>query len=548
MKSPLPLILLLLAGCAATPTDSSDTPQNVVLTLPVAEIKVGDEIQLTAVARNGLDFPLPATPIDWSTDLPAVATVTAAGRLRGVAAGTVMVTARSGSASATRSVIVRPIEPNSITLSPLPATLTAGGHLQFVADVRADGGYQLQNASVTWSVTGTALASISVTGDLTPLTAGVITVTAVSGTATASHTLTVLPAPPASVQISGGARTIRLGETTTLTASVIATTGTTIADAQVVWSSSDPTVVTVTSSGEVTGVGVGQASINASFGALSRSVPMLVSGTITPTHRIAYIREYVGGERRLEVIAESGELILSVRPSIDFRVATFASQPTVTLSPDGKTIAYDCLGGVCLLQLATGSATLLLYGGYSEPTWSADGSTLVLRGDYSSVVQYNLVTDEITTLRAPFYVERPRLSPDGQMVIYECDFSRLYEAQFSLCRMNASGNVTLYRTYGNAVSFAADGRMAYIRSVDEVGSFRFLVVEPPQSSPAPSGPGVAEFVGFADVTEMTWSPDGQRLLLVRNGELWVVSIPGAGDQRPFGTLVPGSRISSISWR
>jgi Tol biopolymer transport system component len=171
----------------------------------------------------------------------------------------------------------------------------------------------------------------------------------------------------------------------------------------------------------------------------------------------------------------------------------------------------------------------------------------LLRGDYSSVVRYSPAGGNPVTLHAPFYVERPRISPDGQNVLYECDYYEEYNPTDNLCRMDASGQVTLYKWIANAVSWSSSGTLAYMRSLDWTMTAKMLVIEPLQALPDPDGPGVTEYPGFDDVTETVWSPDGQRLALVRNGELWIYSLPGMTNPVQIAH-VPGTRISSVSWR
>ena len=66
--------------------------------------------------------------------------------------------------------------------------------------------------------------------------------------------------------------------------------------------------------------------------------------------------------------------------------------PTATLTPDGASIVFDCVGGICWLDLPTGTTVLegnLGVSGVSEPTWDRQRDGLLLRGDYSRVVRFS---------------------------------------------------------------------------------------------------------------------------------------------------------------
>jgi Tol biopolymer transport system component len=211
-------------------------------------------------------------------------------------------------------------------------------------------------------------------------------------------------------------------------------------------------------------------------------------------------------------------------------------------------VVYDCVGGICWLDLATGTTVLDYRHGISEPTWDKSRDGLLLRGDYSSVVRYRQYDNSLITQPTGFYVERPRISPDGRDVLYECDYYRQYDALENLCHLDATGAVTLYKSVAYAASWSPrDGTLAYMRSFDW-GWTRTLVIGPMETQPNPDGPGATEYPGFEDVTETSWSPDGTRLALVHGGgELWIYSMPGLTDPVRIA-YVEGTRISSVSWR
>ncbi|MEO5799479.1 MAG: Ig-like domain-containing protein [Gemmatimonadales bacterium] len=556
MKVPLPLMLLVLAGCAATPTSTTDTPQSIALNFPVAEIRLGDAMQLTATVLNASQVAVPAAKVEWSIDQPAIASISATGFLVALAPGTVVVTARSGGVSATRSLIIRPTQPAAINILPETASLHVSERRSLVADVRAADGYQLVNASVFWSVDRIDVATIDHDGNLSGVATGVVTVTASIGGIVATRQLTVLPATVARVSIIGGNRTVGVGASYQYGAEVYSTFQRVIPGAAVNWSSSNPTVASVTSNGLVTAVGGGTTTITAAnsgvMATVTVGVPFTPVGTSTPLRGLVYFRQ-VGNSTTIEAITEDGDQLLSTPLSTPATIPTFAPRPTLSLSPDGTVIAYDCGTRICKFQVATGVSTPYAVTDVGEPTWLPGGSELLLRGNYSSVVWYNPATGASRTRRAPFYVERPRLSPLNEDVIYQCDFTHLYEDLFSLCRIDANGVETLYKSMAGAFAWAPDGRVvAYLRYLnydgftgDDPTQIR-LAIEAYQTNGDPSAPSPVEFAGFGDVSEMVWSPDGQKLALVRNGQLWIYSAPNMTNPLHFDGI-PGT-IWSVNWR
>ncbi len=116
--------------------------------------------------------------------------------------------------------------------------------------------------AVSWSSSDTSIATVSSTGEVTAISKGdcIITATASDGS-TASYELTVnLSWYPSSIALNCSTKEITVGDTATLTAT---TTPSEVLYPTVTWASSDESVATVSSSGVVTGVSEGTATITA---------------------------------------------------------------------------------------------------------------------------------------------------------------------------------------------------------------------------------------------------------------------------------------------
>ena len=203
----------------------------------------------------------------WSSLATSIATVSAAGIVTGVSAGTATIKYTVGAASATRVVTVN-AQPTAGSVTGA-ATVTVGATTA-LTDATTGG---------TWSSSATGKATVGATGVVTGVAAGSATisykVTNTCGTATATKAITVSTATVGSIN---GNAILCVGATTTLSD---ATAGGT-------WSSVTIGVATVNTAGVVTGISAGTATISYTVGSLAATRVVTVnalpvSGTINGT-------------------------------------------------------------------------------------------------------------------------------------------------------------------------------------------------------------------------------------------------------------------------
>lgn len=174
-----------------------------------------------------------------------------------------------------------PTEParvsSSIVLSSHSVIATAIGQtLQIDATVLDQDNNVLTDATVAWSSSNPAVASVSSSGLVTVVSGGRAQVSATSGGASANASIMVTQVA-ASVSIAPTSATLAsLGESVQLEAEVYDSGNAPIPVASVTWSSSNPTVATVSSTGLVTAVSNGTARITAESGSVTSSVEVVV--------------------------------------------------------------------------------------------------------------------------------------------------------------------------------------------------------------------------------------------------------------------------------
>jgi uncharacterized protein YjdB/peptidoglycan/xylan/chitin deacetylase (PgdA/CDA1 family) len=153
------------------------------------------------------------------------------------------------------------VHPISVSLNKTSSTLEIGATNNLTATVLPA---NATNKDVIWSSSAAAVATISTSGQVKGLAAGtaVITATTTEGGLTATCEITVIPAVvhPASITLNKTTDTLEIGGTDNLTATVLPVNA---ANKNVTWSSSAPSVASVSSTGLVTGLAAGTAAITA---------------------------------------------------------------------------------------------------------------------------------------------------------------------------------------------------------------------------------------------------------------------------------------------
>jgi uncharacterized protein YjdB len=199
--------------------------------------------------------------VNWSTSNSAVATIAATGVLTAIAPGSVTVSATAvADTGKVASAALTVLPSKGVAITPATVSIATGVTQQLVASVVLDPG---SAQTVTWASSAPSVATVNASGVVTGVALGSATITATSTfdpTFKGSTTINVIPVVRTLVVAAPSGTPFYLGATQTLVATITADAGvvTTLA-----WSSSNPSVATVSTAGVVTANAVGTATITA---------------------------------------------------------------------------------------------------------------------------------------------------------------------------------------------------------------------------------------------------------------------------------------------
>lgn len=256
----------ILSSIAITPASSS---------IPAG---VNQQFTATGIYSDGTSYDLTGL-VTWSSSNPAAATIGTGGLVAAVAPGTTTITAISGSISGSTPLTVNSAVLSSLAVTPANEDFPAGISLQFsAAGTYSDGKTYDLTSQVTWSSSNPAAATINSQGLVSTVAPGTATIAAVSGGISGSTTLTVNSAVLSSISLTPADPSIPAGVTQQFTAMGAYSDGT-ISDItrQVTWSSSNPTVATITTTGLAATLATGTTTIAASLGTVSASTALTVT-------------------------------------------------------------------------------------------------------------------------------------------------------------------------------------------------------------------------------------------------------------------------------
>ena len=249
---------------------------SVSLVVPSDTVPVGVELQATATPLDASGNPLTDRTIAYQSANPAVVTINSSGVVKGITEGSTTISAIVDAKIATKRISVGGRQAASLVISPQSPSVSLGKQSQLTAKVLDQMGLEMSGQAVSWSSANSAVAQVSSSGLVTAISAGSTSISATSSGLSASVTLAVVSAPVASVQVSPANVSLTVGGSVTLNATAFDADGNLLTGRSASWSSQNPTVASVNSTGGVSAVGAGSTSVTATIEGKSSSVTVNV--------------------------------------------------------------------------------------------------------------------------------------------------------------------------------------------------------------------------------------------------------------------------------
>lgn len=272
--------------------------------------------------------------VSWKSSDPSVLRVLSNGKVVAVGQGEAVITASIGEATSSVTITVTGEQPGEsgltgVSLDRYTLTLYAGEEAeQLTATLKPEG----TEAAIHWTSSNQTAATVSQDGKVAPLSAGVTVVTAAAGDYRASCIVTV---QPERVRVTGirfdePTHTLMMGSTVTLQP-IIAPDDATVKN--LTWVSSDEQTATVSRTGIVTALSVGETTITATTvdGGYSAEIKIIVTAA-------AQLGD-VNGDGYID----AADALLCLRASVGLITLTLEQEAAADVNHDGLVDAGDAI-------------------------------------------------------------------------------------------------------------------------------------------------------------------------------------------------------------
>ena len=299
------------------------------ISAPSQTLSVGSSSQIKVVTDE--DY---VGHITWESSDPSVLRVLSNGKVVAVGQGEAVITASVGEATSSVTITVTGEQPGEsgltgVSLDRYTLTLYAGEDAeQLTATLKPEG----TEATIRWTSSNQTAATVSQDGKVTPLSAGVTVVTAAAGDYRASCIVTVRPkrVRVTGIRFDEPTHTLMMGSTVTLQP-IIAPDDATVKN--LTWVSSDEQTATVSRTGIVTALSVGETTITATTvdGGYSAEIKIIVTAA-------AQLGD-VNGDGYID----AADALLCLRASVGLITLTPEQEAAADVNHDGLIDAGDAI-------------------------------------------------------------------------------------------------------------------------------------------------------------------------------------------------------------
>lgn len=265
-----------------------------------------------------------AKTVTYTTSNNAVATVSSTGVVKGVKAGTAVITATCGNAKATCKVTVKT---STIKFAASAASVYTGKTVTVKATATP-------SATVTYTTSNKAIATVSSTGVVKGIKAGTVTITATTSTGLKATCKVTVKAP--SVKFAKKSAVVYTGKTATVKATLAGVSS-------VTYKSSNTKIATVNSkTGTVKGIKAGTVTITATSGKLKATYKLTVKN---PTFTLTKSSATIAKGKTTTIRSKATPVSTVTYTSSNKKVATVTGKGVVKGISKGKaTITVKCNG------------------------------------------------------------------------------------------------------------------------------------------------------------------------------------------------------------
>ena len=260
---------------------------SIVVDPSARSIALGTATQLKAMAtytdRSTHDL---TNIVSWTSSEPNVVAVNSTGLAVSRSTGKASITATSGPTNASCELTVLQAALVAISVDQNRPAVPLGATSQLNAlGAYTDGQTRDLTNSVSWSSSPRGVVGINVSGLATGLKVGAATIHASSGSITGTGTLTVSPPALTAIKISPVNPTIPLASSVQLTTMGSFTDGSTQdLTKSVTWGVDDASILSINSTGNVTGQRVGSVGVSAAFGGIQGSTTIVVQPIVATSY------------------------------------------------------------------------------------------------------------------------------------------------------------------------------------------------------------------------------------------------------------------------
>jgi hypothetical protein len=172
----------------------------------------------------------------------------------------------------------------TVSLAATSTSLLVGQSTQLAVTLKDSAGNVLTGRTIGWTSSNTSLATVSPVGVVTAVGSGTPKITATSEGKSGSITITITApvAPVAIVTVTAPTLSVTVGQTVQMTSILEDASGNVLTGRTVAWSSSNPAVASVTSTGLVTASAAGSATISAASEGKTGAATLSVSAPAAP--------------------------------------------------------------------------------------------------------------------------------------------------------------------------------------------------------------------------------------------------------------------------